>query len=62
MRRLLRRLRGLLIGLACLLLLVVGLAAGLLWQTLPGGEARIAIPGLSSPVEVTVDGDEVPRI
>jgi len=62
MRRLLRRLRRLLIGLACLLLLVVGLAAGLLWQTLPGGEATLAIPGLTAPVTVTFDADEVPRL
>lgn len=50
---------------AALLLLALALPAlalGLLWWTLPGRETRLSLPGLSAPVEITLDGAGVPRI
>ncbi len=63
MRRALRALRALLIGLAALILLAAagGIAAAL-WWTLPPRHATAAIPGLSAPVAITFDQDGIPRI
>ncbi len=62
MRRILR-LTGWLLGvLAGLILLVMAAVAGLVWVTLPGGNRTVAIPGLSAPVDITLDDDGVPRV
>src|SRR5580698_2565261 len=62
MRRILRLTGWLLGGLAGLVLLAMAAVAGLVWITLPGGNRTTAIPGLSAPVDITLDEDGVPRI
>jgi penicillin amidase len=62
MRRLLRLLWRLLRVLGTLVLLTLAASIGLIWLALPGGDMRVAIPGLSAPVDITVDGDGVARI
>jgi penicillin amidase len=62
MQRFLRRLRRWTLRLLLLLLVLAAAAGALLWNTLPGGDLNAAIPGLSGPVQVTIDGDGVPRI
>ena len=62
MRRILRRLRRTLGVLLLLVLLLLAGAAALVWRTLPGGNASAAIPGLSAPVDITIDQDGMPRI
>src|SRR5690349_2955310 len=58
----LRWLRRGLLGLgAALLLLLLG-AAGLLWWSLPAQEASLRLPGLSAPVEITLDRHGIPHI
>ncbi|MBV9538969.1 MAG: penicillin acylase family protein, partial [Acidisphaera sp.] len=50
---------------AALVLLVVLIGAslgGLILATLPGGNLSAAIPGLSAPVDVSIDADGIPRI
>jgi penicillin amidase len=59
MRRLLPRL---LLGLIALLVLVCGGIAGALWWTLPAGTESAEIRGLSAPVAVSFDADDIPRI
>ncbi len=54
-----RRLAALLLS---LVLLVLAVAAGLVWLTLPGGDRIAAIPGLSAPVDIELDADGIPRI
>jgi penicillin amidase len=45
------------------LLLVLGLVVfGALWLTVPPDNQTLRIPGLSAPVEITLDGNGVPRI
>ena len=61
MRRPLRLVRALLIGLAVLVLLAAGIG-GALWRTLPPRHATVAIPGLSAPVAITFDQYGIPRI
>ena len=62
MRRFARLLRRLLAVAALLVLLAASGAAGLLWLTLPPDSARVRIPGLAAPVDVTFDQDGVARI
>jgi penicillin G amidase len=62
MRRALRVLRALLIGLAALILLVAAGVGAALWWTLPPGHATAAVPGLSAPVSITFDQYDIPRI
>jgi len=54
--------RGLALGVLLLALAVPALALGLVWWTLPAREARLALPGLFAPVEVTLDAHGIPRI
>jgi penicillin amidase len=54
--------RRLAAGLAALLLLAAGTTAGLLWWSLPPSQATPRIPGLSAPVEITLDRHGIPRI
>ncbi|WP_343893574.1 penicillin acylase family protein [Craurococcus roseus] len=54
--------RRVLFGLAAVLLLAAGTAAGLLWWSLPPSHAATRIPGLSAPVEVALDRHGIPRI
>lgn len=62
MRRTLRVLRVVLIVVASLVLVAGAAIAGMLWMTLPGGDLRAGIPGLTAPVAVTIDPDGVPRV
>src|SRR6185437_14691133 len=45
-----------------LLLLLAGLTAGAIWLTLPRTSDVAAIPGLSAPVDISIDADGIPRI
>ncbi|MBV9654557.1 MAG: penicillin acylase family protein [Acetobacteraceae bacterium] len=60
--RVFRGLRRLLVGLGFLLLFAVCAVAGMVWLTLPADELQARIPGLSAPVSITFDADDVPRI
>ena len=62
MRRLLRLLRRLLIGLAAILLLVIASVAALIWHTLPDTDVTIALPGLTAAVDIGFDHDGIPRL
>ena len=63
MRRFLRITGWVLGGLAGFILLAMSTLAALVWMTLPGGGNRTApIPGLSAPVDISIDDDGVPRI
>jgi penicillin amidase len=62
MRRLLRSLRRVAVGVTVVLLLAVAAAAVLVWKTVPGGKAPRELPGLAAPVEVVFDLDGVPRL
>ncbi len=42
--------------------LVGFVAFGVLWMTVPPDDQTLRIPGLSAPVEITLDGNGVPRI
>jgi penicillin amidase len=55
-------LRRVLVGLAAALLAVLAVAAGVVWETLPGAAGTLALPGLTAPVEVGFDADGIPRI
>ena len=61
-RRPRRWLRRALLGLAAALLSAVLGAAGLLWWSLPPSHATPRVPGLSAPVEVSLDRHGIPRI
>jgi len=50
------------LGLAGVLVLVGLTIAGMLWWSLPPASQKIAIPGLSGPVDIRIDQDGVPRI
>jgi penicillin amidase len=54
-------LRGLFTLLALVILMAGGVAA-LLWVTLPPNQGRLALPGLSAPVEIVQDRYGIPRI
>lgn len=58
----LRRLRRAALGLGGLVLSGLLAIAALLWWTLPAREAVLRLPGLSAPVEVTLDRHGIPRI
>ena len=62
MKRALRSLRRIAIGVAVVLLVAAGVAAGLVWQTLPGDNATLELPGLAGPVDVAFDPAGVPRL
>ncbi len=62
MPRALRLIRRVLAGIGVLLLLGMVAAVGLLWLSTPPRHQQLAIGGLTAPVEVTFDGDGVPRI
>jgi penicillin G amidase len=62
MRRLIRGIARLLTVLGILLLFVVVLLGGVLWLTLPRSSQTARIQGLSAPVDISFDGDGVPRI
>ena len=57
-----RSLTRVLAAIGMLALLLASLAAGALWLTFPPAAQAIRVPGLSGPVEVTLDADRVPRI
>jgi len=57
-----RWLRRLAVLLVALPLLLVALAAGAVWLTLPGEEAALRVAGLSAPVEIGIDDRGIPRI
>lgn len=54
--------RGLLLSLVGLVPLLGFLAFGVLWLTVPPDNQTLRIPGLSAPVDITIDGNGVPRI
>ncbi len=62
MKSLLRGLAALLAACGVLVLLLVALAGGAIWLTLPGTHQSATIAGLSGPVDVSEDADWVPRI
>ena len=62
MRRFLTGFARALAAIGVLILLVAAVVAGLIWTTLPGSRLDAAIPGLSAPVDVSFDGDWVPRV
>lgn len=62
MPRLLRWTLRLIAGLAVLVLVLAGAVAGLVWNSLPGGDHSAAIPGLAAPVAIEIDADSIPRI
>jgi penicillin G amidase len=45
-----------------LVLLLATLAVGAVWLTIPGTQQAATLPGLSAPVDITLDADLVPRI
>src|SRR3954453_16949777 len=57
-----RLLRRVLLALAALALCAAGAVAGVLWWSLPPSGLRAAVPGLSAPVQITLDDDGIPRI
>lgn len=57
-----RPLRAAFAVLALLVALALAALAGGLWWTLPAREASLSLPGLSAPVEVTLDDHGIPRI
>jgi len=54
--------RGALLGFLLLVLAVPALAYGLVWWTLPASSNTLSLPGLSAPVEITLDARGIPRI
>jgi penicillin amidase len=62
MRALLRFSGRLLALLALLAIFAAGFAGALVFSALPDAREELAIPGLSAPVTVTLDGDGIPRI
>ena len=48
--------------LALAILVAIGSAGLLLWETLPGAHQTVHIPGLSAPVDIRLDADGVPHI
>jgi penicillin G amidase len=62
MRPLLRGIASLLTALGTAVLLAASLIGGVLWLTLPPRHQTLRIPGLSAPVEISIDQDGVPRI
>jgi penicillin amidase len=62
MRRGVRVLSRLLVVVLAVMLAGFAGVGGLLWITQPGGDRVTAIPGLSAPVDITIDADGVPRI
>ncbi|HVY15757.1 MAG TPA: penicillin acylase family protein [Rhodopila sp.] len=49
-------------ALLVLILLLAALAAGAIYLTLPSSRDQAPIPGLSAPVDITYDADDIPRI
>ncbi len=49
-------------GVLCLLLVLGGVAAGLIWATLPGGDLTLDLAELNAPVSADIDADGIPRI
>lgn len=45
-----------------LMLLAVAGLAGVVWLTLPGGDLDASVPGLSAPVDISLDSDGIPRV
>jgi penicillin G amidase len=62
MRSFFRLLRRLLTALGVIVLLVVTVATGILWLTLPPRSQQARIAGLSGPVNIGFDRDGIPRI
>ena len=62
MRSLLRGIARLLSILGIILLFVAALLGGVLWLTLPRSNQTARIQGLSAPVDISFDGDGIPRI
>ena len=62
MRSLLRGIARLLSVLGIILLFVAALLGGVLWLTLPRSNQTARIQGLSAPVDISFDGDGIPRI
>ncbi|UFN50772.1 penicillin acylase family protein [Roseomonas sp. OT10] len=58
-RRFLRRLAFVLVALPVLAAIAL---AGALWWTLPSRDGRLALPGLSAPVDIAIDAQGIPRI
>jgi penicillin amidase len=54
--------RRVLLGVVGLIPLLGFLAFGVLWLTVPADNLVLRIPGLSAPVDITIDGNGVPRI
>ncbi len=54
--------RGILFGVLAVIPLLVFLAAGVLWSTVPADNQTLRLPGLSAPVTITLDGNGVPWI
>ena len=54
--------RRLLLSLLGLTLVLALLAFGVVWLTVPPDDQTLRVPGLSAPVDITFDGDGVPRI
>lgn len=49
-------------GLVAILVLLLGGAAAAVWWTLPAREGRVALPGLSAPVEIGFDAQGIPTV
>src|SRR3984957_14674331 len=62
MRSFFRLLRRLLTALGVIVLLVVTVATGILWLTLPPRSQQARIAGLSGPVDIGFDPHGIPRI
>ncbi len=62
MRRVLRSLRRVAVGVGLVLVVAAGVAVALVWQTIPGEKPLRALRGLSAPVDVVFDTDGVPRL
>jgi penicillin G amidase len=54
--------RGILLGLLGVVSLLAFAIFGVLWFTVPPANQTLRIPGLSAPVDITLDGNGVPRI
>lgn len=57
-----RKLARALAAIGVLLLLLIAIATGLIWLTIPGAHQSASLPGLSGPVDIAYDADWVPRI
>ncbi|HET9017938.1 MAG TPA: penicillin acylase family protein [Acetobacteraceae bacterium] len=62
MRRIFRLVRRLLAVVVTLVLLAAAAVGGLIWASFPGGDLAAHIAGLSAPVAIAIDADDIPHV